>query len=115
MANISREDLQKYVLTSLGYPVVSVELAPEQLGQAIDIAITEYLSTGSVEIDYADYDPTPLELAPEKPHSPEDSVPKRSKDTSVRPGATSGTEMDVLDLYEKLKSIVIDNINKKKI
>lgn len=52
MSNISREEIQQYILTNLGYPIVSVELAPEQIGQAIDIAITEYLSTGSVEIDY---------------------------------------------------------------
>jgi len=54
MANISREEIQQFVLTNLGYPIVSVELAPEQIGQAIDMAIQEYLSMGSAEIDYAE-------------------------------------------------------------
>ena len=44
-----------------------------------------------------------ISLAPEKPSTPADSTPKRAGDTSVRPGASSGTEMDVLDLYELLK------------
>jgi hypothetical protein len=61
MAMITREEINRYVLTSLGHPVVSVELAPEQLQQAIDTAINEYLSTGAVEIAYAELpigDPT---------------------------------------------------------
>ena len=60
MSLITREEISKYILTSLGYPVVSVELANEQIQQAIDIAINEYLSTGSAEIAYA-------ELAPAQP------------------------------------------------
>jgi hypothetical protein len=52
MSSISREEIQQYVLTNLGYPIVSVELAPENIGMAIDVAIQEYLSTGAVEIDY---------------------------------------------------------------
>lgn len=60
MALITREEIQRYILTSLGYPIVAVELAPEHFQQAIDTAINEYLSTGSAEIAYA-------ELAPPQP------------------------------------------------
>lgn len=52
MSTITREDIDKYILTNLGWPIVAVELAPEQIGQAIDMALQEYLSTGAVEIDY---------------------------------------------------------------
>lgn len=55
MANtISREDIERFVLTNLGHPIVSVELAPEMIGMAIDQSIQEYLSMGAAEIDYAE-------------------------------------------------------------
>ena len=50
--SISRSDIEKYIFTSLGHPVVSVELAPEQIGYAIDTALNEYLSVGAFEIDF---------------------------------------------------------------
>jgi len=54
MPLIRREEISKYIMTSLGYPIVSVELAPEQIQQAIDTAINEYLSNGAAEIAYAE-------------------------------------------------------------
>lgn len=54
MALITREEISRFVLTSLGHPVVSVELAPENMQQCIDNAINEYLATGAVEIAYAE-------------------------------------------------------------
>lgn len=52
MALITRESINRYILNNLGYPVVAVELSPEQLSQAIDIAINEYLATGAFETAY---------------------------------------------------------------
>jgi len=53
MALISRKEIQEYILTNLGAPVVNVELAPENIKIAIDQAINEYLSTGAFETAYA--------------------------------------------------------------
>ena len=58
-----------------------------------------YANRFNVNIDYADYDPTPLELAPKEPVNPQDMIP----------GRASGDFMDnnlphrVTDLLEKLK------------
>lgn len=52
MALIAREDLKTYILTSLGWPVVSVELDELNIGQAINNAVDEYLATGAVERAY---------------------------------------------------------------
>ena len=57
----------------------------------------------NIKFEEPGYSPRKISLAPEKPSTPTDSTPKQARDTSVRPGATSGTEMDVLDLYELLK------------
>ena len=57
----------------------------------------------NIKFEEPGYSPRKISLAPEKPSSPSDLIPKQARDTSVRPGATSGTEMDVLDLYELLK------------
>ena len=64
----------------------------DKLAQSYNILFTE-----------PGYDPRKIELAPEKPSSPSDFIPKQSRDISVRPGASLGTEMDVLDIYELLK------------
>ena len=64
----------------------------DKLAQSYNILFTE-----------PGYSPRKINLAPEKPSSAPDSTPKRSRDISTRPGASSGTEMDVLDLYELLK------------
>jgi hypothetical protein len=57
-----------------------------------------YANKFGVEIDYADYDPTPLELAPIEPIDPQDMIPGR---------APSNSNFDiphrVTDLREKLK------------
>jgi hypothetical protein len=54
MPLITRDEIAKFVFTSLGYPIVTVELAPEQLQQCIDTAINDYLSNGAAEIAYAE-------------------------------------------------------------
>lgn len=64
----------------------------DKLAQSYNILFTE-----------PGYSPRKISLAPEKPSSAPDSTPKRARDISTRPGASSGTEMDVLDLYELLK------------
>ena len=53
MAMITRESISLYIMTSLGYPIVSVELAPQQIQQCIDISIDSYLANGAAEISYA--------------------------------------------------------------
>ena len=53
MALVSRKEIKRYILTSLGDPVVNVELAEEQLNEAINQAIDEYLATGAFETAYA--------------------------------------------------------------
>jgi len=57
----------------------------------------------NIKFEEPGYSPRKISLAPEKPSTPADSTPKRAKDISTRPGASSGSEMDVLDLYELLK------------
>jgi hypothetical protein len=52
MSMIPREEIRKYVFTSLGYPIVNVELSQLQLDVAIDQALNEYLSTGAFETSY---------------------------------------------------------------
>ena len=79
-----------------------------------------YANKFNVDIDYADYDPIPLTVTPEKPHSPSDSIPKRSSDIATRPGATSGEEMDMYEILKKtgkltknqLKEIIKKEFNK---
>ena len=53
MALVSRKEIKRYILNSLGDPVVNVELAEEQLNEAINQAIDEYLATGAFETAYA--------------------------------------------------------------
>ena len=57
-----------------------------------------YANKFNVEIDYADYDPTPLSLAPKKQMEPQDIIPGR---------ASGDFNPDVphrmSDLFEKLK------------
>lgn len=52
MALVPREEIRRYILTSLGAPIVNVELAMSQLNVAIDQAINEYLATGAFELAY---------------------------------------------------------------
>jgi len=58
-----------------------------------------YANKFGVDIDYADYDPTPLTLAPKEPVSPQDMMPGRA------PQDYMGADLPhrVTDLYEKLK------------
>jgi hypothetical protein len=57
-----------------------------------------YANKFNVEIDWAEYDPTPLELAPEKPINPQDMIPGRA------PGDFDDSMPHrVTDIYEKLK------------
>jgi len=58
-----------------------------------------YANKFGVEIDYADYDPTPLELADKEPINPQDMIPGRA------PGDFNSdiTPHRVTDLMEKLK------------
>ena len=58
-----------------------------------------YANRFNVEIDYADYDPTPLTLADKEPLSPQDMMPGRA------PQDYMGADLPhrVTDLYEKLK------------
>ena len=52
MSLIARKDIKRYILTSLGDPIVNVELAEEQLNEAVSQAINEYLATGAFETAY---------------------------------------------------------------
>ena len=52
MPLISRKEIKEYILTSLGAPIVNVELANEQLKIAIDQAVNEYVSIGAFEKGY---------------------------------------------------------------
>ena len=52
MGVINREEIKKYILTNLGWPVVAVELDDSQIGESITIAVDEYLATGAVERAY---------------------------------------------------------------
>ena len=52
MPLINRKEIKEYIFTSLGSPIVNVELAEQQLNEAISQAVNEYLSTGAFEIAY---------------------------------------------------------------
>jgi len=56
-----------------------------------------YANKFNVNIDYADYDPTPLELAPKEPINPQDLIPGRASG-DVNPDMPHR----VTDLFEKL-------------
>jgi len=58
-----------------------------------------YANKFNVEIDYADYDPTPLSLAPKQQMEPQDMIPGRAPQDYM--GADVPHRMS--DLYEKLK------------
>lgn len=50
--SIDREALKKFIMVSLGAPIVDVELDDLQIGLSISTAVEEYLSVGSVERSY---------------------------------------------------------------
>ena len=52
MALVKREEIKQFILASLGYPIVNVELDESMMKVAINTAIDEYLATGAVERDY---------------------------------------------------------------
>lgn len=52
MPLIERSIIKQYILAKLGYPTVSVELAPEQISQAITEAVDEYQSVSATERAY---------------------------------------------------------------
>jgi len=56
-----------------------------------------YANKFNVNIDYADYDPTPLELAPKEPMNPQDLIPGRASG-DVNPDMPQR----ITDLFEKL-------------
>jgi hypothetical protein len=56
-----------------------------------------YANKFNVNIDYADYDPTPLELAPKEPINPQDLIPGRASG-DVNPDMPHR----ITDLFEKL-------------
>jgi hypothetical protein len=58
-----------------------------------------YANKFGVEIDYADYDPTPLELAPIEPIDPQDMIPGRAPKDFI----SADLPHRVTDLREKLK------------
>jgi hypothetical protein len=58
-----------------------------------------YANKFGVEIDYADYDPTPLELAPKEPVNPQDMIPGRAPQDFI----SADLPHRVTDLLEKLK------------
>jgi hypothetical protein len=58
-----------------------------------------YANKFGVEIDYADYDPTPLELAPKEPIDPQDMIPGRAPKDFI----SADLPHRVTDLREKLK------------
>lgn len=58
-----------------------------------------YATKFNVDIDYADYDPTPLELAPKEPVNPQDMIPGRAPQDFV----SADIPHRVSDLMEKLK------------
>jgi hypothetical protein len=57
-----------------------------------------YANKFNVEIDWAEYDPTPLELAPKEPTNPQDSIPGRAPKDFV----SADMPHRVSDLMEKL-------------
>ena len=58
-----------------------------------------YANKFNVEIDYADYDPTPLELAPKEPINPQDMIPGRAPKDFI----SADIPHRMSDLFEKLK------------
>ena len=58
-----------------------------------------YANKFNVEIDYADYDPTPLTLAPKEPVSAQDMIPGRAPQDFI----SADLPHRVTDLLEKLK------------
>jgi hypothetical protein len=58
-----------------------------------------YANRFNVNIDYADYDPTPLELAPKEPINPQDMIPGRAPNNFM----DNDIPHRVTDLLEKLK------------
>ena len=58
-----------------------------------------YANKFNVEIDYADYDPTPLTLAPKEPVSAQDMIPSRAPQDFI----SADLPHRVSDLMEKLK------------
>ena len=58
-----------------------------------------YANKFNVEIDYADYDPTPLTLAPKEPTAPQDMIPGRAPSDFI----SADLPHRVSDLMEKLK------------
>lgn len=58
-----------------------------------------YANKFNVDIDYADYDPTPLELAPKEPINPQDMIPGRAPKDFV----SADIPHRMTDLFEKLK------------
>jgi hypothetical protein len=58
-----------------------------------------YANKFNVEIDYADYDPTPLELAPKEPINPQDMIPGRAPKDFIN----ADIPHRMTDLFEKLK------------
>jgi len=69
MGILKREDIKKFVLVNLGWPIVAVELDDLQIGLAITTALDEYLANGAVEKAYwkttAEGGRNDIELPPE--------------------------------------------------
>ncbi len=58
----------------------------------------------NIKFEEPGYSPKKINLAPEKPSNPFDSIPKQTRDMAARPGATPGaTSYSDFDLYELLK------------
>ena len=58
----------------------------------------------NIKFEEPGYSPKKINLAPEKPSNPSDSIPKQTRDMAARPGATPGaTSYSDFDLYELLK------------
>jgi hypothetical protein len=58
----------------------------------------------NIKFEEPGYSPRKINLAPEKPSNPSDSMPKQTRDMAARPGATPGaTSYSDFDLYELLK------------
>ena len=58
----------------------------------------------NIKFEEPGYSPRKINLAPEKPSNPSDSMPKQTRDMAARPGATPGaTSYSDFELYELLK------------
>ena len=58
----------------------------------------------NIKFEEPGYSPKKINLAPEKPSNPSDSIPKQTRDMAAKPGATPGaTSYSDFDLMEKLK------------